>query len=104
MRAGQLRQRVAIEEQVEADDWSDAPDTWKEVDRVWASVVPLRTTDRVEASQVYGSTSHRVTIRARDGIKSSMRLNLDGRLLQIRGMYFENELKHWLVLMCDEIL
>lgn len=68
MRAGNLRHRITIQLKTEVSDGMGGMDTyWYEKDwtEVWASVVPLRGTELIEAMKLGGKVSHKIEMRYR---------------------------------------
>lgn len=74
MNAGELRQRVTIQE---PNDTRDALGGlvagWSDVATVWAKVEPVSGREIVEADAVEARITHRVVIRWRDGLRTDMR-------------------------------
>lgn len=101
--AGQLRERVRIEQATEAQNaYGEATRTWAEFDTVWAAVRPVTGNERMEAHTVKGQISHRVRVRYLPGIVPKMRISYRGRLLHIDQVYDVDERRRMLDLMCRE--
>ena len=68
MRAGNLRHRITIQLKTEVSDgMGGMTTTYPEKDwaEVWASVVPLRGTELIEAMKLGGKVSHKMEMRYR---------------------------------------
>lgn len=105
--AGALRHRLTIQAENPtadggggqgADPWAD-PVT---VATVWGRVEPLKGRERMQAMQLRGQVSHRVTIRHRPGITAQMRVLFDGRAFNIRAVVNVEERNRILELLCEE--
>lgn len=68
MRAGNLRHRITIQLKTEtADGTGGFIETWPEKDwvEVWASVIPLRGVELIEAMKLEGNVRHKIEMRYR---------------------------------------
>ena len=68
MRAGTLKQRIVVQTKTEVSDgMGGATVTFPEKDwvEVWASVIPLRGEELVEAMKLEGKVTHRIDMRYR---------------------------------------
>jgi len=75
MRAGELRQRVTLQEATEVrDSFGEVTKTWSDVATVWASVETLSGREFLEARQLQRATTVRVVIRWREGVTPAMRV------------------------------
>ena len=63
MRAGQLNRRVQIEKTQAASDFGNAIQEKKVIAEVWASIQPLRGSEQLEAQQIIGRTTYKITTR-----------------------------------------
>ena len=66
MRAGNLKQRITIQLKTEtADGMGGFADTYPEKDwaEVWASVIPLRGVELIEAMKLEGNVRHKMEMR-----------------------------------------
>lgn len=103
MQAGKLRHRVTIQQPTSVtDSYGGQSQTWSDVATVWASVEPLSGNERWRAQQVQPGISHKVTLRYRAGINSSMRIVHEARNLNIDAVLNTDERNIELVLMCME--
>lgn len=105
MRAGRLRHRVTIQQKVEAvNGFGERIVSWSTVANVSAGVEPLRGREFFDAEQVQAEISHRVIMRYRPGINSTMRLLYKGRVLHIQAPPIDVDERHReLQLMCREM-
>ena len=104
MRSGRLRHRVTIQSPVVATNgYGERIVTWSTVATVWAAVEPLRGREFFDAEQVQAEISHRVVLRFRSGINSSMRLLHLSRVLHIQAIIDVDERHREMQLMCREM-
>lgn len=75
---------------------------WTAVATVWASVIPVRGTERVAQGAQISTALYEVSIRWRSDIAANCRVTVDGRVMQIRSI---TEVGRRVVtkLMCEEI-
>ncbi|MGD9879023.1 MAG: phage head closure protein [Hyphomicrobiaceae bacterium] len=105
-RAGSLRERVTIEQEVPVDDGmgGQGKPEWSEiahVPTVWARVMPIRGSERVQAMQLEAAVSHEVTIRYRTDLTAKHRLLWGSSALNIRAVYHDEKRRHT-TLLCDQ--
>ena len=104
MRTGRLRHRVTIQQPVVAvNGYGERITTWSTVAVVWGAVEPLRGREFFDAEQTQAEISHRVVLRYRSGIDSTMRLLHLGRVLHIGTVIDVDERHRELQLMCREM-
>ena len=106
MRAGQLRHSVTIERpDGKEDDFGSSANTfeaWKK--RVPVSIVSVSGGEAFRGLKVDATTTHAVTMRWIDGLTTAMRLNWDGRILNIlQKLEPDNGRRHELGLTCREL-
>ena len=100
---GQFSHWLLIERAVDADDGSGGLDRrWEEVGACWAMVVPLSARMREIARQTDERTSHHITVRMRDDLRSGMRFRKGERLFAIRTAYDPDESGRFLLCRCEE--
>ncbi|MCV0370821.1 phage head closure protein [Filomicrobium sp.] len=103
VRIGDLRQRVGIERVVRVTDGGGgAEEEWDMVAEVWAAVMPLTGTERVEADAVNGNVSHEIWMRYRPDVAPDMRLRLGPRLFDVRAVMDVEERRRFLRCLCEE--
>jgi SPP1 family predicted phage head-tail adaptor len=103
---GLLRHRIAIEAGTRTPDagggtsnpWA-APTT---VAEVWAAIQPLQGDERLRAQQLQSRVTHKIVLRYRPDIRTSHRVNFNGRIFNIRSVINLDERSRWLELMCEE--
>lgn len=84
VRAGGLRHRIVIETAtVTQNEYGEEEESWSTWKRVWARVSPVSSREYLEARVQGAEVSHRVEIRALDGLNSDMRVKFKGRTLTI---------------------
>lgn len=108
---GQLRHRVTVENPTRiADGEGGYSESWSAVSPspIWAKVEPAtaRTIERAAGNTIEAPLSHIVTVRAKEGagITTKTRLTHDSRRLAVRGVQLVDEIEHWLVLACEEVV
>lgn len=87
MDPGRLDERITIEVKVVGTQNATGgydDDSWTEVDTVWAQVQPMSGRERVQAEQIEGPTTYRITIRRRDDLTVHHRIVWRSRPLNIR--------------------
>lgn len=105
MRAGRLRHRVEIQQQVATRDAFNTPvNQWTTVASVRAAVEPLLGREFYQSQQVNAEVTTKVTLRNRDGILPRMRVLYDGRWYDIQSIQRVREVRHEMVLMCNELV
>lgn len=104
MLAGKLRHRISIEQLARVEDGGGgSATTWSELTAAYAKVVPLRGDEGEVAGQVGATLTHRIEMRYRAGVTSKMRVNLGGRVMNIRAVINVDERNRELHLMCEEM-
>jgi len=104
VRSGRLRHRVTIQQPVVAvNGYGERITTWSTVAVVWAAVEPLRGREFFDAEQVQAEISHRVVLRYRSGLTTTMRLLHLTRVLHIGTIIDVDERHRELQLMCREM-
>ncbi|HEY1182232.1 MAG TPA: phage head closure protein [Rhodocyclaceae bacterium] len=87
MRAGQLRDRITIQQRTVTRGSMGAPvDTWTDVATVWAQFDPLRGREFFSAKQEQTENSVRFWIRYRAGIETKMRIVFAGKHYDIEAV------------------
>lgn len=87
MRAGQLNQRITLQEKsVVKNSIGEDAVTWNDVATVWAAVIPLRGREFFAASQMQQVVDVRLRIRQRAGLAPDMRLQWQGEPYDIVGL------------------
>jgi SPP1 family predicted phage head-tail adaptor len=105
MRAGELRQRITIQQQdILRGTFGEEIPTWMTLATVWAKVVTTGGTESIDAPQVATATlTHEITIRHRTDVTPLMQVLWGTRTLTIRAVVDDN-LKRSLILSCDEVV
>jgi len=106
MRAGQLRQRVTIQQQTGSrDSFGGEVVTWSDVATVWGAVEPLAGTEAFQqvGDQVLAVAYVKVRLRYRGGITAKMRLVFNFRILDIEHVA-NLDTRNWEInLLCREV-
>lgn len=108
MRAGTLRRRVTIQEQVSTQDASGQPvDTWNPIatnPTVWASVEDLSGKEALRDGAFTAQITTTVTMRYRSDLKSGMRIVDGTRTLEIAAPPIDKDgRRRALEILCKEI-
>jgi len=83
MSASGLSERITIESATEtADSQGGAVVAWATVDTVWAELVPLRASERLQAQGMGSTVEYRFRVRLRNDITPSMRVSWTPRGVQ----------------------
>ncbi len=100
---GELRHKIDIQSRVDVPDGVGGFTTaWTTSTSPWAKIETKSGREIMFAGKVKHRVTHAITIRARTGIVSSMRVVFDGRVFHIHGVR-ELEFKNrWMVLDCEE--
>lgn len=105
MRAGELRQRITIEEFTETQgDMGDIIEEWVEFATVWADIQPLRGREYWDAQQAQSEVTGEIHIRHRNDLSPEMRVKYDGRTFQIDSIFHPAEDREKTVLLVVEDL
>ena len=101
-----MRHLVTIEcKDREAGDFDNVPEKWVEFAKDWFLVTPMNGEEILQAQQVHGKVTHKLTCRPWiDGITNKMRVNLNGRILNIVSAINVDERNRTLELMCLEVV
>jgi SPP1 family predicted phage head-tail adaptor len=103
MRAGKLRHRVVIQEIVGTrSNYGEELQTWKNVVTLWASVQPQRGAEKYESAQDVPNYSVKIRCRYYSGIDEKMRVSWGGKYYNIQAIIVVNEIKHEMILLCEE--
>jgi SPP1 family predicted phage head-tail adaptor len=103
MRAGLLRQRIQLQSRtLSANSLGDPIETWATYATVSARIAPLSGRERWAAMQYAAETTHRIEIRARDGIKAEDRILFDDRVFRIDAILDKEERSIEMQLLCKE--
>jgi SPP1 family predicted phage head-tail adaptor len=106
MRAGQLRQRVIIQQQtVTRDTYGAEVVTWGTLDTVWAAVDPSAGGERwlQGLDQRIAERVTRIRLRYRDDVTEKMRITFGSQVFDIQQMSHAQTGHRELVLMCHEV-
>ncbi|HUS97217.1 MAG TPA: phage head closure protein [Hyphomicrobiaceae bacterium] len=105
MAIGALRHRVRIEAAVRtAAPGGGATEAWQEVATVWGSLGPLRGGEPVAGDAIEARVLHDITMRYRPDVKAEMRLDIEGRLFDIKAVLDLDDRRQWITCRCEEQL
>lgn len=98
-----MRHRVTIEQDTKTrDNAGGFTDSWGTFATVWASIMPASAHEIYKANKVNMVVTHKVVIRDLPGINAAMRVNFNGRILQIKGITRVEERGVWMNILCEE--
>jgi len=102
--AGSLNKRIELQVSSKvANGTGGFVTTWATLATVWAAIWPLSANDVQEAMKTSAQTTHRVRIRYRDNVKSSMRIKFGNRYFSIIAPPINpNMANEYLDLLCKE--
>lgn len=94
---GDLRRRVRIERPVRTSDGGGGfSETWELVTETWAAIWPRLVDEHFTLDRVAGRATHDLWIRYRSGITPEMRVVLETRIFDIRGVIDIESRIRWL--------
>ncbi len=100
--AGRLRQRLFLEQPVDAPDGAGGLTRgWGLVAAMWGEVRPRRAAERQFADALRSEVTHLVTIRHRDDVRPDMRFTQGARVLRIVAVTDPDGRRAWLA--CDAV-
>lgn len=103
--AGELREYVMVQRATAGlDAHNGATETWVDLGNAWANVEPLSARELVNAGMVRQQVTHRVRLRYYTSLTPSDRLELDGRIFNIRQVINANERKEIMELLVEEVI
>lgn len=111
MRIGALRHRItflahsgtADGQGGYVDDVSGNAGGWTEVCTVWGECIPLSGRELYYAQQIIPTVSHRLTVRYRKDIDSTMRARIGETLLEIHAVMDVETRHEQLKILCEEV-
>ena len=81
---GRLRFRLVLEAPVEtADDCGGVARSYAAAETVWAAIEPLTTREVLDAEDLGGTLTHRITLRSGVTVTTRHRLTLGARMFRI---------------------
>lgn len=100
---GQFTARLDLEApQAVPDGQGGATITWQVAASLWARIEPMQTGFGETAGQMRGELTHRIWIRARDGLAEGMRFRKGARTFVIRALRDPDETGRYCVCLCQE--
>ena len=103
MRLGELRHRITFEKEDKTPDgYKGSVVTWQPVCVVWASVKPLSGREYFYGQQISAEITHRIKIRYNDKVDSDLRINFEGRYLEISSILNIDERDEIQEILCKE--
>lgn len=101
--AGMLREPITIQRQLSVSDGMGGQSIqWIDLFATRAHVKPLSGREAVQAMQLQGSITHRITMRYRADLTALDRIIMRGQPLQIRAVINVEMQNRWLELACDQ--
>ncbi len=108
IRAGQLRNRITIQQRVTQQDAAGQPvDSWVTLFTCWADVSPLTGRELLAAAAVQSSVTHAITVRYRPEFAvpkdvARMRVVFSGRYFNIHAALNQDERNRVVILRSEE--
>ena len=100
---GSMRHRVVIETVTRSDDGGGgAGESWSALATLWARIVPLAGTEKVEGQQIAGTITHHIMLRYRNDILPDMRIRYGVRVFHVLAALNVNERGRWTMCLCEE--
>lgn len=97
---GALRHRIRFQRPVRTPDGGGGfSEIWQDLllsPEVYASIMPLSGTEQLRFHQLESSATHRITVRYRDDIQSSMRILHDAAVYDVSAVTDRDGLGIWL--------
>lgn len=101
---GSLKHRISLESAVSIMDGEGGETlTWQAFATVWAAVEPKPAPERVQDGQVRARRAYRITIRYRDDVSATDRVQYDGVTLDVLSVVHLHGDKAWTELDCIEV-
>ncbi|WKB52308.1 phage head closure protein [Eleftheria terrae] len=101
MQAGELNQRIALQQLASVKDaYGQEQGVWIKAATVWAKAEPLSGREFFAAAQAQSEVTVRFTIRYRPGLQSSMRVLWRGQPHEVASVIELQGGREWLQLMC----
>lgn len=105
MQAGDLDQRITIEERIQGqDEYGQPVDSWEPVGTFWAAVQPLQGREYIAAMAAVSEVTARIRMRYRPGVDSSMRVKHGADTYGIESVIHVKSGRQELQLMCTRVL
>lgn len=109
MRAGDLRHRISLQKDANAEadaknEYGETEPSWETFNTVWASVEPLQGRELFNAQKVAADVTIRVRIRFLAGVGPQHRILYRGRILEIQSAIDVGERRTEMHLMCKEVV
>ena len=102
---GDLRHRITLQSPPTTQDSYGAPTgDYTDVATIWANINPISGRELFAAEQFASEITHRVRIRYRAGVTSSMRVKYGDRNFEIMYVINEYERDRITQLMCKELV
>lgn len=100
---GQFSARLDLQTPVATADGQGGADIdWQVAATVWARIEPATFAFDETAGQMRGELTHRIWIRARDGVAEGMRFVKGARVFTIRAIRDPDGTNRYLVCLCEE--
>jgi SPP1 family predicted phage head-tail adaptor len=101
--SGRLRQSIIVQREVSTSDGLGGhTNLWGTVTQLKAFINPTTGGERYTSQRLEAKITHKVYVRFTDLIKTSDRINFNGRLMQIRAIINLEERNRWLEIHAEE--
>ncbi len=102
MRAGELRQRITIQDRTIArNSFGEEVETWVDLATVWGKVESLSGSEFVATAEAGATVTHQITIRRRGGLLPTMHVLYKDRTFEITAV-LEDLAEQQVRLLCFE--
>lgn len=100
---GSLNQEVLLEKSsIFAGEAGELDESWSEIASLWVRIEPAGPGPRMLGEQQLPELSHRITLRHRADISSTMRFRKGARIFQILTLHDPDEMGRYLVARVSE--
>ncbi len=99
MKIESLRHRIRIQQR----QILGAAEKWADLVSVWSAIEPLSAKEKIDRADIEQSVTHKITIRYRKGITSTMRVVYKERIFSIESVLDPTERREMLHLICEEL-
>lgn len=102
MRAGQLKNRVTIQQQSTVQDSIGQPvNTWTTYATVWADIRHKSGVEAIKSGEVTSTVKASVRVRYKSGITAAMRVAHGSVVYQIKAVLRDEQNKDYMDLVCE---
>lgn len=105
MRIGRLRNRLTLQTRVGSQNsYMETEYVWTDFATVSAGIEPLQGTEKIAQAQNRGEVTHRIVMRYREGIVSTMRAVFKDRIFIFEAVLNRDERNRELTVLAREVV